>query len=290
MKPIIFDFPNSSPLGHKMREKMAAEEGRFNLKSFPDKESYLQILSPVKGREVIVNATLFHPNGWFLELLFLADTLKAQGAKKVRLVAPYLSYMRQDKVFHPGEALTSKTFAELLSTYFDSLITIDPHLHRYHNLSEIYSIPTKVLHAAPLISEWIHKHVKNAFLIGPDEESAQWVHKIGGNCPFIVLSKVRNKKGDVEISWPDVRGIEGKTPVFLDDIISSGVTMFKAIEHLKTLTDASPICIIIHPLFANDSYKKLQAIGVKEIISCNSIPHPSNQIDLSELIVSSLVF
>lgn len=290
MNPVVFDFPSASILGQNMREKLDAEEGRLILKSFPDGESYLQVLSSVAGREVIINATLFRPNDWFLTLLFLADTLRSQGAKRVGLVSPYLSYMRQDKVFYPGEALTSKTFAQLLSTYFDYLITVDPHLHRYHSLDEIYSIPTTVLQAAPLISEWIHRHVENPFLIGPDGESAQWVKNIAGNAPIIVLSKVRDKEGHVAITWPQVDGIERRTPVFVDDIISSGVTMLQAIDHLKTLTDIAPICIAIHPIFAGDSYEKLQASDVNNIVTCNSIPHPSNQIDLSDLIVSSLTF
>ncbi len=288
MTPLVFDFPTSSPLGKNVREKIGGDEGKVSVQPFPDGESLLRVESPVEGREVIINATLFHPNDWFLNLLFLADALKAQGAKRVGLLAPYLSYMRQDKVFHPGEALTSKTFASLLSTYFDYLITVDPHLHRYHSLAEIYSIPTTVVHAAPLISRWIQEHVKNPFLIGPDSESVQWVAEVAGTSPFIVLNKVRFKDGHVEITWPPMGDIDGKMPVFVDDIISSGGTMIQAVEQLKSFTDTPPICVTIHPIFAKDSYQKLQESGVQNIVSCNSIPHPSNQIDLTPLFASAI--
>lgn len=286
--PILFNFPKASPLGNQLQEKLNAEEGRFILYPFPDGESYLRIESDVKDREVLINATLFHPNPWILDLLFLAETLRTLGAKSIKLIAPYLSYMRQDKVFQVGEALTSKTFSHLLSAYFDALITVDPHLHRYYCLSEIYTIPAAVLQAAPLISAWIHENVENPFLIGPDEESRQWVQEVAGDLPFMVLQKKRNSQGHVAITWPSFEGAEGKTPVFIDDIISSGGTMFLAVNQAKALGLKPPVIVAIHPIFANDSYEKLQVAGVLKIVTCNSIPHPSNGIDLAPLIVSAL--
>ncbi|MBX9786599.1 MAG: ribose-phosphate diphosphokinase [Alphaproteobacteria bacterium] len=285
---MLFNFPKTSSLGQHLQEKLNAEEGRFLRYSFPDGETYLRIESDVKGREIFINATLFHPNSWILDLLFLADTLRTLEAKSIKLIAPYLSYMRQDKVFQEGEALTSKTFSHLLSAYFDALITVDPHLHRYHCLSQIYTIPTTVLQAAPLISEWIHENVENPFLIGPDEESRQWVQEVAGDLPFIVLQKERNSQGQVKISWPSFKGGEGKTPVFVDDIISSGGTMLLAIEQAKALGLKLPVIVAIHPIFANDSYEKLKNAGVLKIVTCNSIPHSSNVIDLAPLIVSTL--
>jgi len=288
MNPILIDFPNPSPLGKNVRTLLKAEDGKVLIRNFPDGETYLRVESQVEGREIIVYASLFQPNDWILNLLFLADALRNHGAKRVGLLATYLAYMRQDKVFHPGEALTSATFAKLLSSSFDYLVTVDPHLHRYHSLNEIYSIPALVVKAAPLISEWIHTHVKNPFIIGPDRESAQWVKEVAGNAPSIVLSKVRHKDGHVKITWLESMDIEGKTPVLVDDIISSGGTMLQAVEHLKEEGFPPPICIAIHPIFAENSYQRLLDAGVQKIATCNSIPHPSNQIDLAHVLVGAL--
>lgn len=288
MLPMFFDFPKVTPLGQQIKEMLKAEEGHFLLHPFSDGETYLRIENDVTGREVLVNATLFRSNGWILDLIFLAETLRRLGAKRIRLISPYLAYMRQDKVFQKGEALTSKTFAQLLSGHFDSLLTVDPHLHRYKALSEIYTIPTTVVHAAPLISRWIRENVKNPLLIGPDEESRQWVQSIAGELPFLVLKKERNSQGEVKITWPSFEEERDKTPVFVDDIISSGGTMLLAVEQSKTMGLKAPICVVIHPIFADGSYEKLQQASVKEIVSCNSIPHPSNAIDLTPLIVREL--
>ena len=93
--------------------------------------------------------------------MFFANLAREFGAKKVGLIAPYLGYMRQDKRFHQGEAITSNIFAEFLSKQVDWLITIDPHLHRHKSLSEIYSIPAQALHAIALIANWVKANVKN---------------------------------------------------------------------------------------------------------------------------------
>jgi ribose-phosphate pyrophosphokinase len=289
MNPLLFNFPSPSSLGAHLVRLLKADEGHFVLKSFPDGETYLRIESPVEGREVIVNASLFHPNDWFLSLLFLSDALRRQKAKKIILLAPYLAYMRQDKVFQPGEALTSRTFSQLVSEYFDELITIDPHLHRYHSLNEIYSIPTTVLHAAPLLGSWIQKHVRDPFLIGPDAESAQWVRQVAGDFPYIVLNKVRHADGHVEISWPPKIDMDTKTPVLVDDIISSGGTMVQAIEYLNKIGTEPPLCIAIHGLFAGNAYKNLSDTGVAEIITCNTILHPTNQIDVAPLVANTFL-
>lgn len=288
MTQIIYDFPADSALGDGIRKNVNAQKGQYVYKSFPDQETSLQNLSDVAGQSVAINASLFHPNSWFLDLLFFADSLKSQGARKVTLIAPYLAYMRQDKIFETGQALTSKTFAHLISTYFDAMITVDPHLHRYKSLSEIYSIETKVLHASHLISEWISQNVPNPFLIGPDSESKQWVEEIAQNNPYTTLLKTRNPQGHVSIRWPVSPQIKDKIPIILDDIISSGETMIKTIELLKNISIVHPICITIHPIFANVSFEKIQSLGVQKIISCNSIPHSSNQIDLAELISQHL--
>lgn len=285
MTPIFFDFPQPTILGSRLKQKLQAQAAEFLIKPFPDGETYLRILSNVKGKNIVIHATLFQPNDWILNLIFLADGLRAQGAKSIGLVAPYLSYMRQDKIFHPGEVLTSKTFSSLLSHYFDYMITVDPHLHRYHSLDEIYTIPTTVVQAAPLLSQWIQDHVSDPFLIGPDQESAQWVEEIAGVYPYVILEKVRHSGTHVEITWPETLNFQEKTIVLVDDIISSGETMIQVLRKVKK---NAPICLALHPLFAGKAYQKLRAEGARQIVTCNSIPHPSNQIDLTPLLIPPL--
>ena len=290
MKSIIFTLPGNEPLGETITTGLNAEKGNYNLHRFPDGESYVRIESSVENKNAIVICTLHEPDDKLLQLFFLCKLLKELKVERVILVAPYLAYMRQDKRFNSGEAITSTYFASLLSSFVDELITIDPHLHRRNSLSEIYSIPSKVLHAANHISDWIKNNIAKPVIIGPDSESEQWVSDVAkkANAPYIVLEKIRNGDRDVEVSVPHVETYKDYTPVLVDDIISTARTMIETVNHLKSAGMKPAICIGVHAVFANNAYQELIKAGASSVITCNTIPHESNRIDLSDQIVHAL--
>lgn len=286
MKKIFFALPGNENLTDILIQRENAEKGSFELRQFPDGETYIRILSSVRNKTVVLVCTLHQPDAKLLPLYFLSKTAKELGANTVFLVAPYLSYMRQDTIFNPGEAVTSTYFAHLVSGFVDFLITIDPHLHRRSSLSEIYTIPTKVAHAANHISEWIKTNIAKPILIGPDIESKQWVSEVAkkANAPYLILTKIRNGDRDVKVSIPHIEIYKHHVPILVDDIISTGRTMIETIGHLKNAGMKPAICIGVHAVFAGNSFQEIKDSGAKEIITCNTIPHKSNQIDISDLL------
>jgi ribose-phosphate pyrophosphokinase len=290
MKPIIFTLPGNETLGEKITVGLTAEKGNFNLHRFPDGESYVRIESSVENKYAIVISTLHEPDDKLLQLFFLCKLLKELKVQRIILVAPYLAYMRQDKRFNAGEALTSTYFASLISSFVDELITIDPHLHRRSSLSEIYTIPSQVLHATNYISEWIKNNIEKPVLIGPDSESEQWVSEVAkkANAPYIVLEKIRNGDREVEVSIPHIETFKDYTPVLVDDIISTARTMIETVNHLKSAGMKPAVCIGVHAVFANNAYQELIKTDVAAVITCNTIQHESNCIDLSNQIIQTL--
>ncbi len=286
MEKIFFAISGNEQLAIPIAGKLNAEMGEISIRQFPDGETYLRILSSVKDKEVYIVCALNTPNDKIMPLYFLAKTAKEQGAKQVHLIAPYLAYMRQDKSFHLGESITSQHFASLMSSVVDSLITIDPHLHRRKSLSEIYTIPCTVLHADELISNWIKTNVINPVLVGPDSESEQWVAEVAknANAPYIILQKNRIGDKDVEVSVPNLEKYLTHTPVLVDDIISTAKTMIETVKHLTVLKMSPAVCIGVHAVFAGNAYEQLKEQGVYKITTCNTILHPSNGIDISDLI------
>jgi ribose-phosphate pyrophosphokinase len=145
--PILIAMPGNEAMTRALAQTLGAEVGQVGLRKFPDGETYLRFATDLAGRMLAIVCTLDRPNDKILPLLFAAGTAKELGAAKIGLVTPYLAYMRQDRRFKPGEAVTSRKVAQLLSNAFDWLVTVDPHLHRYSALSEIYRIPTQVVRA-----------------------------------------------------------------------------------------------------------------------------------------------
>lgn len=287
MKPLLINLESDPVLEAQLCDELNAERGEIELRRFPDEETYLRVLSDCNKRDVVILCNLYQPDNKLLRLILLAETLREIGAKKVGLVTPYLAYMRQDKRFHEGECVSSKPFARLISEHLDFLVTVDPHLHRYSSLDEIYSIPSTVVHAAPLIARWIQEHVSNPLLIGPDSESEQWVSEVAAlaGAPFQVLSKIRRGDYDVEVTLPEVERWQGHTPVLVDDIISSGRTMLETIQHLQQAGMPKATCIAVHGIFAGDAYNQLTAVS--DVATTRCIVHPSNRIEIDKAIATA---
>lgn len=286
MTPVLLiPMPGNERLAAQLAERLGCETGELNTRRFPDGETYLRFATDLDKRSVAIVCTLAHPDEKILPLIFAAATARELGASKVGLVAPYLAYMRQDRRFNPGEAVTSLQMAHLISEAFDWMVTVDPHLHRYRDLGEIYSIPTRVVHAAPLISRWIRENVEKPLIVGPDSESEQWVAAVASDAeaPYCVLEKVRHGDRDVRIELRNLDAWQGRAAVLVDDIISSGRTMIEAVRLLAEQGWPPPVCIAVHGLFADRSDELLVRAGAR-VVTTNSVGLGNSEIDVGPLL------
>lgn len=287
---VLVSFPGNEVMAARLANDLALTTISLEWHRFPDGESLVRIEGDLAGRPVLVLCTLDRPDDKLAPLLFTADAARDLGASRVGLVSPYLGYLRQDRRFRDGEAITSRTFARTLSGAFDWLTTVDPHLHRYHTLDAVYTIPSTVVHAAPALSAWIREHVASPLVIGPDGESAQWAGAVADvvGAPHMVLEKVRRGDRDVAVSLPDVARWRDRVPVLVDDIISSARTMAETVRHVRLAGLAAPVCVGVHAVLADDALTLLADAGAAEVVTSNTIAHPCNGIDVSMLLASSV--
>ncbi len=289
MTHVLLPFPLQRTLADALAPLLGARTGRLDWRHFPDGESLVTIEQDLHGADVALVASLHSPDELAMPLLFAAATAREFGARSVGLVAPYLAYMRQDKRFNPGEAVSAPVFARFLTENFDWLVTADPHLHRNPRVSELFRIPARAVATAPLVAEWIRGHVPNGVLIGPDSESGQWVSDVAhrAGVTYHILTKTRRGDRDVEVSLPSIDAARSRTPIIVDDIVSSGGTMIETLGHLRRLGLPPAVCIVIHPVFAQDAYAQLLAAGAERVVSTDSIPHPSNAISIASLLAEA---
>ena len=269
--PPVFLYP--MPGNEARAAEIALETGgravvaTLSVHRFPDGETMVRVQPPEPGARVALICTLNDPDARTVPLLMAAATLRELGAVSVGLVAPYLAYMRQDRSFEPGQAVSARHYARLLSAHFDWLLTVDPHLHRIHDLSEVYALRSRVLHAAPVLADWIRREVSRPLIIGPDGESAQWAADVAARvgAPVVVVDKLRNGDTDVASTPPALQPYPGFTPVLLDDIASSGRTLVAVLEHLRGAGLAPAVCAVVHGLFAGDALEVVRAAGAARI-------------------------
>lgn len=256
---------------------------------FPDGELKLRLPEALPPRIALLRS-LAQPNEKLVELLLVARTARTLGATQLTLIAPYLAYMRQDMAFTPGEAVSQRIVGSFLADLFDAVITVDPHLHRIQTLEEAIPVPrTVVLSGAPLLADLIAQRRPQALLIGPDEESVQWIAQAAARHRFdhAVCRKVRHGDRHVEIALPDI-DVRRRQVVLLDDMASSGHTLAQAARGLLAAGTASVDVAVTHALFAGDAGHLLWNAGIRQVWSTDCIPHPSNAVSMAPAIAGAL--
>ena len=273
-KGLLLGFPEYSAPARGLATAAGLDYAEIDVHYFPDGESRLLLPEPLPERLVICRS-LNQPNEKLVELALAASTARELGAGEIILVAPYLCYMRQDKAFHPGEAVSQRIIGKLLASWFDGLITVDPHLHRVHHLEDAVPVAkAKVLNATEAMAAYLDSRLDNPVLIGPDEESEQWVAAIAqrNQLDFHVARKVRFGDSDVQVTLPDA-DYRGRNIVLVDDVASTGRTLEAASRDLISYQPASINVMVTHALFVDDAQERLKDAGVDQIWSCDSIIH-----------------
>ena len=287
--PMLLCFEDEWTLAQALAEAAGMAVACIDRHVFPDGEIKLRLPTPLPPRVVLLRS-LHTPNVKLVELLLSAQTARELGAQHLTLVAPYLAYMRQDVAFQQGEAVSQKIIGRHLAQLFDAVITIDPHLHRVSTLQEaVPAAQALALTAAPLLADFVHRQCPDAVLIGPDEESAQWITSAARQHRFDhgVCRKIRHGDRQVEITLPDV-AVAHRAVVLLDDIASSGHTLAQAARLLLQAGARSVDVAVTHALFSGDALEVVKQAGVDRVWSTDSVPHESNCIGTAPLLAAAL--
>jgi ribose-phosphate pyrophosphokinase len=286
---LVLGFPDYSEQAQRLADAAGLVYREVDVHRFPDGESRVCLPEDLPQR-VVFCRSLHHPNDKLVELALAARTARRLGAGHLTLVAPYLCYMRQDKAFHPGEAISQPIIGRLLAGWFDALVTVDPHLHRIDRLED--AVPASqiaCLSAAPLMGRFLHRALDAPLLIGPDSESRQWVSIIAEERGLDYLIGEKERLGDRDVSILFSGSIPaGRHLVLIDDVASTGRTLEAAVEALSQSRPVSVSVLVTHALFLEGALERLHAAGVGDTWSTDSIPHATNRLELAPLLADAL--
>jgi len=283
----LYTFPDASRFARQLARATGIEMERVTLHGFPDGESLVRMQPPVSDAAVLVRS-LHNPNTKLVETLLAADALRRSGARRVILIAPYLPYMRQDTMFHPGEPVSQRVIGTLLGQAFDGVLTLEAHLHRIHRLDEVMPCQAQSLSAAPVLAAWVRRTGGRCFVVGPDEESEPWIRAIGqaAGAKWIVGKKERAGDRRVRIHFPALP--PSSRAVLVDDIASSGGTLAVAARALRRAGVSTIDALVVHAIFAPDALSRLHAAGIRHVLSCDTIPHSTNALRAAPLMAAAL--
>ncbi len=291
---IVIPGPASKELGETIATKLGVCANPAEHRLFPDGESYLRLPTGVEGETVVlVQTTAPDPDRKTMQLLIMAKTAKDLEARRVVACVPYLAYMRQDKRFLEGEALSFDVVLGLLeSAGVDDLLVVD--LHSEESLADIqprHSIRVHTLSAIPVIARYLKEHgYDGAYSLSPDAGRKDIVEAasdiLGGGFAFFEKTRDRHT-GEPTMKVKDV-DVKGKKAVVFDDIISSGGTMARAVKGLKDQGATRVAAACTHALFMPGAEERLKEAGADLVLATDTVETPYGVVSVADLIADHL--
>jgi ribose-phosphate pyrophosphokinase len=254
-----------------------------DVRAFPDGESLVTVQrsAPV----AIVYRPLHQPNGKLIEVMLAASALRDGGVRSVLLVAPYLAYMRQDIAFAPGQAVSQRVMGAVLAPWFDGFVAVAPHLHRTHQLSDVF--PGRTAVAVQPIEPMAHllaaEPDAHRVILAPDVEAQPLVQALAERVGARYGSAMKRRHGDrdVELVLSGAAGVEGKNVVIVDDMVSTGRTLVAAAQAALQHGATSVEALVAHAFFDAEAEQAMADGGIRRIRSCDGVPHRTNAMSLA---------
>ncbi len=285
---IVVPGPASQELGEEIANLLAdANLAPIKFKEFPDGELYIRIDKKLKGEIVVIVQSTYAPQDRHLMQLYqLIDAARNSGAKKIIVFVPYLAYSRQDKKFLDGEPLSSRIVCKTIEHLgADEVYVLDIHSKI---ILDFFTIPVHNLLALDLfIDHFKQVPLANPMIVAPDKgalEKAELAAKSMG-CGSTYIEKTRDRHtGEISITLKDMN-VADRDLLIIDDIISTGGTMAKAIEMAKSQGAKDIYAVCSHPLLIQNAEERILSAGAKEIIGTNSIDSEHAKISIAPLFI-----
>ena len=298
---MIIGGSSSQDLAANVARELGEEVCYVETRKFPDGERYLRIPCEIEDEVTVIQSTGYPQDENLMELLFIISNLKDLGAKKVRVVVPYMGYARQEKRFNPGETISAKIVCELIEAAgADEFITFNIH---EKCVLDFFDIPARNISAMPAIAEFLNETSdEKPLIIAPDKGAygfAQEISEIIG-CDCTYLTKVRLGPDKVETKIVDVRcdsesentvnvdSVKGKHAIIIDDIIATGGTIVNAINILKQYGASTIDVCCVHPILTNNGATRIYSAGANKIIGTNSLSSDTSRVSLAKSIADAL--
>jgi ribose-phosphate pyrophosphokinase len=202
----------------------------------------------------------------------MVDAAKNAGAHRIVVIAPYLGYMRQDKIHAPGEAHGASLIGKLLSAAgTDELIVCDPHVK---DLQLLFNFPAKQVSSYPVFRKYVENlRLDDMCFVAPDTRALE-AAKLYANyfrAKLVSCLKIRNAPNQVK-AIKVVGNVENLHAILIDDIIDTGHTLVAAAEQLKKEGARSVRALCTHPVLSGSASERLMSSALEEIVVTNTIP------------------
>ncbi len=254
--------------------------GQMYYKQFADGENYVRFEESVRGTDAYIIQPTCPPVDTNLVILLEAiDALRRASAWRITPVISYYGYARQEKKDAPREPITAKLIADMLTVAgANRVMCLDLHADA---IQGFFNIPVDHLTAVSLFTDYYAKQIKEGLkdvvVVSPDEGRVKKVRKVVSvlklplavcykHHPDHMVSEVTHLAGDVK----------GKTPIIIEDMITTGGSIIQAVDALLAHGCNPEIHIAsTHGILAGNAVERLTSRPeIAEIVITDSVPLP----------------
>jgi ribose-phosphate pyrophosphokinase len=264
--------PSSVRLGTEVSELLQAQALTYNCQRFPDGETQVDLRTSVRGRDVYLLQSTSPPvDQHLIELILLADACKRAGAARLTGVLPYFGYARQERRTE-RRSLGARVAADIVGTGgFSRLMLVDAHTPA---IEGFFDMPIDHLTAVPILAEVAQRYLGEApVVVAPDFGAVKLAREYGRllQAPIAFVHKTRLSGHDVE-AHSVIGDVRHRTPLIVDDMLSTGGTVEAAIGALRHAGALEPVSVAVtHALLVGAARQLLRGLPIAHLIVGNTV-------------------
>jgi ribose-phosphate pyrophosphokinase len=265
-EPLIFAIGAYDYLGRAIAAGTGWQLGTVVRKTFPDGEHYQRIETDACDRDVVlIGGTI--DDAATLELYDLACGLVSAGAYRLRMIIPFFGYGTMERAVRPGEIVTAKTRARLLSSIpmasrGTQIFLLDLHVAAVAHYFEGGLRPVHVYGKALVMAAARRLGGTDFVLACTDAGRAKWVESLANDLDVPAAFVYKRRHDDAtEVTGVSAQ-VDGKRVVIYDDMIRTGGSLMNAAAAYRGAGAVSIDAIATHGVFPADSVERLRATGL----------------------------
>jgi ribose-phosphate pyrophosphokinase len=267
----------NSALAENIAKNLGARFDQRTLERFPDGELHIEIHESIRGCDVyLIQPTCPPVDEHFFELFLLADACRRAGVTHLTAVIPYFGYARQDRRAHGREPVSTRLVADLIAASgIERVVIVDSHSHA---VESAFAIPVEHISAIPILADAVRPSVhQDAVVVSPDLGAVKMAERYAKLLNLSVAIVHKSRISGAEVTVQRIVGdVRGKEILVVDDMITTGATIEKAITALlEAGCSSSGIKVVAtHALFVGNAAERLRKLPIENIYVSDSVPSP----------------
>ena len=266
----LFTGTSNPALAAAIAARLGVNLGRAEVSRFPDGELRVELHETVRGHDVYLVQPTSPPAEEHLFVLLLRA-----GALTLTAVVPYFGYARQDRRAQGRQPVAARLVADVLATAgFGRVVALDLHNRA---MEGIFGVPLEHVSAVPALVEAIREGIPEDGVVVASDLGATKLAELYARLLGLPTALVHKKRvSGAEVQVRDITGeVAGRSPILVDDMISTGGTLVAAARCLLE-AGARPAFTVVatHGLLVGDAVERLAALPLARLVLTDTVVPP----------------